>query len=396
MQAVLFKCPGQEWHWLGGMTLLERNLWLLEAKGVDYALILHPPDDVLPPLTALPRRFRLELFGAHVEVAAADPLEILPALRLELRQPFLFLDANLLVDPRVLETLLWQPPPCFFVVGNGADHAPAWRVGWLKAENWPLGNQVLRRASRISLPAVPLYHVELQTEVPPYCERIGDEKDLLRGWQLLIERATKRPADLIEKYVTPPLENRLVRELCDTPITPNHLTLLSVAVALAGASLFYQGWFFLAVLLAWIAIVLDGVNGKLARVKLLTSSVGKFEPILRLFYENAWYLTLAASLARTQGAIAWDIGLAIIGCDIGDKVTTTLFAQLKGKTLDEVSPFDQRFRLFSGGRSLYLLVLLIGFLLGFPLLAFQAVLGWAGVTVLVHLGRVGYHLLLRR
>ena len=391
MQAVLFKCPGQEWHWLGGMILLERNLWLLEATGVDSALILHPPGDTLPPLTALPRKLRLELYGAAVEVAATDPLAILPALRFELRQPFLFFEANLLVDPRALETLLWQTPPCFLVMGNGADRAPAWRVGWFKAEHWPLGNKVLQRANRVSLTAVPPYHAELHAETPPYCEKISSEKDLDHGWQILIDHAAKRPTDVIEQYVTPPLENWLVRRLCDTRVSPHLVTLLSLAGALAGASLFYRGWFFLAVFCAWVAIVLDGVAGKLARIELITLPVSRFEHLVDFFSENAWYLTLAGNLAHLHGPAAWSVGLAITGCNLIDKVIDAFFARLKGKRLDEMSLFDQRFRLVAGCRSIYLLILCVGFLLGFPFLALQAVLGWAGATLLSHLGRAGYH-----
>ncbi len=393
IQAILFKCPGQEWHWLGGMTLLERNLWLLEATGVDSALILHPPGDTLPPLTALPRKLRLELYGAAVEVATSDPLAILPALRFELRQPFLFLEANLLIDPRALETLLWQTPPCFLITGNGADPVPAWRVGWFKAEHWPLGNKVLQRANRVSLTTVPPYHAELRAAVPAYCEKISNEKDLDRGWQLLIDRVAKRPADVIEQHVTPPLENWLVRKLCETRVTPHLVTLLSVAGALAAASLLYQGWFFLAAFFAWTAIVLDGAAGKLARIKLIPLPVGRLEPLVDFFSENAWYLTLAGNLAHTYGPAAWSVGLAAAGCNLSDKVIDALFVRLKGKTLDEMSLFDQRFRLIGGCRSIYLLILCLGFLLGFPCCALQAVLCWTGVTLLIHLGRAGAHLL---
>jgi hypothetical protein len=392
MQAVLFKCPGQEWHWLGGMTLLERNLWLLEATGVDSALILHPPGDTLPPLTSLRRKFRLELYGAAVEVAATDPLAVLPALRLELRQPFLFLEVNLLLDPRALETLLWQTPPCFLVMGNGAEPTLAWRVGWLKAENWPLGNKLLQRAGRVSLTSVPQYHPGLREEVPPYCEKISNEKDLARGWQLLIDRTAKRPADVIEKLVTPPVENWLVRKLCATRIPPHLVTSLSFAMVLAGALLFYQGGFSLAVFLAWVSIVLEGVAGKLARIKLLASPVSSLEHLVGFFSVNAWCLTLAGNLAPAHGPVAWDVGLAIMACDMCDKVIDTLFTQLKGKTLDDMSPFDQRFRLISNDRNVSLLILSIGFLLGFPFFALQTVLGWAAVTALIHLGRASYHL----
>ena len=53
--------------------------------------------------------------------------------------------------------------------------------------------------------------------------------------------------------------------------------------------------------------------------------------------------------------------------------------------------FDERFRLIGGRRSIYLVMLLIGFLIGMPWQAFQAVLWWAVVTVFIHLGRIVYH-----
>src|SRR5215510_2160246 len=91
MQAVLFKIPGQEWQWLGGMTLLERNLRLLSAAGVKSALILYPPGDRIPAL-AVPRELKLEVFGSALEIGTTDPLTILPALRDEVQQPFFLFD----------------------------------------------------------------------------------------------------------------------------------------------------------------------------------------------------------------------------------------------------------------------------------------------------------------
>jgi phosphatidylglycerophosphate synthase len=219
------------------------------------------------------------------------------------------------------------------------------------------------------------------------------ESDLVRGWRLLIDRVSKRSADFVERYIDPPIENWLVRTFCETAVTPNQVTLLSIAFALAGASLFYQGWFFLAVFFAWVAIVLDGVDGKLARVKLMTSLIGKLEQIAGFFSENAWYVALAARLARTHDPTAWKLGLLVTGCNVLDNVLNALFTAVKGRTLDEMAPFDQWFRLIGGCRGIYLLMLLLGFVLGTPVLALQAVLGWAVATLLTHAGRAAYHLL---
>jgi phosphatidylglycerophosphate synthase len=392
MQAVLFKFPGQEWWRLGGMTLLERNLRLLEAVGVKTALVLHPPGDIVPPFI-VPRVLQIDIHVESVEFSSADPLAMLPSLHIADPWPLFFLDANLLIDQRVLETLSRQPPPCFVAMGNGKDPSPFWRVGWLRPEDLPFGPGVLQFAGRVSLTAVPAYSAELRGEATPYCERIRNEADLTKGWQLLIDRVSQRPGDLVEKYIDPPIENWLVRQWCHTPITPHHVTLLSVAVALAGASFLYQGQLFLGVIFAWIATVLDGVGGKLARLNLMTAKRSELGYMYKFFYENAWYLAVAARLAQTHDLAAWGIGLTITACNMCDTLLGAVFSQLKGKTLDEMSRFDQYSRLIGGRRSIYLLILLLGVLFNAPFLALQAAMAWAGVTVLVHAGRAAYHLL---
>jgi phosphatidylglycerophosphate synthase len=393
MQAVLYKIPGQEWRWLGGMTLLERNLRLLGGVGVKKALVLHPPTDQLPLFTTL-RALSLEVVHSPLEIATADPLTILPTLREEVDEPFFLLDVNLLVDPRVLETIAKQIPPCFMVLGNGA-YPPPWRIGWLSPRHLSQGNEVLRKAQRLSLLAVPLYNPDLREETTPYCEKMLTESDLRRGWRLLIEPGAKHPADLVGKYLTSPIENWFVHTFCETAVTPNQVTLLSLAFALAGASLFYQGWFFLALLFSWVAMIFDGVDDKLARVKLLTSPGGTRERLISFCCENIWYLALAARLARTHDPVAWKVGLLIIVCNALDSVLGAFFRARKGRTLEEMTRFDRGFRLIGGRRGVSLLILLVGFVVGAPVLALQAVLGWAAVTVFIHAGRAAYHLLRR-
>ena len=390
MQAVLFKTPGQTWWRLGGMSLLERNLRLLESAGCETVLILHPADNPLP-LLAVPRPLGITVEAAEVKVSATNPLAVLHSLEFPEHDPLFFFDANLLLDPRVLEALKQRTPPCFLVSANGSPNHLVWRVGWLTQAAIDAGEAVVHRADQLLLTGIERYNTELHGEVAPYCVKIAAEHDLPRGWQLLIDRASTRSVDMVEKYVDPPIENWLVHKLCDTAVTPNLVTLLAIAVALTAASLFYQGWFFPAVLLAWITIVLEGVDKKLARVKLMTAPTGEFAPLASLFSESTWYLALAAYLARTQNPIAWDVGIAVTICNLCDNVLTAAFTQFRGKALDEMGWFDQRFRLIGGRRSIYLLMLLIGFLLGMPLPAFQAVLWWATVTVFIHLGRIVYH-----
>jgi phosphatidylglycerophosphate synthase len=390
MQAVLFKTSGQEWWWLGGMSLLERNLRLLASAGCETVLVLHPADNPLP-LLVVPRPLGITVEAAEVTVSTANPLTILHSLEFPDHDPLFFFDANLLLDSRVLDALKQRTPPCFLVSANGSPHHLVWRVGWLTQETIAAGNAAVQHADRLLLTSVEPYDTELYSEGPPYCVKITGKDDLPRGWKLLIDRASRRPADVVEKYVDPPIENWLVHKLCDTAVTPNLVTLLAIAVALTAGSLFYQGWFLPAVLFAWTATVLDGVDGKLARVKLMTTSTGKLGRIAGFCYESAWYLAWAAYLTRTYDPVAWEVGTAFAICNGCDQVLITAFAQFRGKPLGEMSRFDQRFNLIGGQRRIYLAMLLVGFLVGMPLQALQAVLWWAVVTVFIHLGQVLYH-----
>jgi hypothetical protein len=390
MQAVLFKSLGQEWWWLGGMSLLERNLRLLASAGCETVLILHPADNPLP-LLVVPRPLGVTVEAAEVTVSTANPLAILHSLEFPDHDPLFFFDANLLLDPLVLDTLKQRTPPCFLVSANGSPNHLVWRVGWLTQEAIAAGQAAVQHADQLLLTSVERYDTELNSEVAPYCVKITGKDDLPRGWKLLIDRASKRPVDVMEKYVDPPIENWVVHKLCDTAVTPTVVTLLAMAVALTAASLFYEGWFFLAVVGAWVTTVLEGVGGKLARVKLMTSSTGNFGQIASFFHESAWYLSWAAYLARTYAPVAWEVGTAFAVCNGCDLALIAAFTQFRKKPLSAMSRFDHWFNVIGGQRRIYLAMLLVGFLVGMPLQTFQAVLWWAVVTVFIHLGRVLYH-----
>ena len=390
MQAVLFKPPGQEWWWLGGMSLLERNLRLLASAGCETVLILHPADTPLP-LLAVPRPLGITVEAAQVTVSTANPLLILHSLEFPDHDPLFFFDANLLLDRRVLDALKQRTPPCFLVSANGSPNHLVWRVGWLTQETIAAGNAVVQHADQLLLTSVERSDTELSSAGAPYCVKITGKDDLPRGWKLLIDRASKRPADVVEKYVDPPIENWIVHKLCETAVTPNVVTLFAIAVALSAVSLFYEGWFVLAVLLAWGAIVLDGVDGKLARVKLMTSSTGKLGQGAGFFYESAWYMAWAAYLARTDDPVAWEVGTALAVCNGCDQALRAAFTQFRGKPLSAMSRFDQWFNVIGGQRRIYLAMLLVGFLMAMPLPALQTGLWWAVVTVFIHLGRIIYH-----
>ncbi len=392
MQTVIFKRPGEGWTRIGGMSLFERNLRYLDAAGVKAAWIVHSPEEIPPPIE-IPRPLGIEPAFHAVDLPDSKILDHLHDIDLKIGDPVLVFDANLLIEPHVMKILTKEPAPCLLTDEKGQSSGTDWLAAWLKLKDFDHESGEIHDVNRISLGMNRKYYEEeLRGEVVPYCRKLSDKQNMRDGWRLLHDRSAKRPADFVEKYVDPPIEDRIVQVLCDTPVTPNQVTLFSLVIGFVGAYFFYQGSFYWGLLAAWIAIILDGVDGKLARIKLMTSPLGEIEHVLDFFFENSWYLALAAFFAQTEGSVAWVVGLSITTCDTLDKILGAIFGKIKGITLDEMSDFDRFFRLIGGRRSIYLPIFL-GFLLaGEPYLGFQGILVWALFTVAVHFVRAIYHL----
>lgn len=146
----------------------------------------------------------------------------------------------------------------------------------------------------------------------------------------LVERwvATRqgfKPRDVeeaIDYYWHRPLAGLLVQVIEDWPITPNQVTLASGVVSLASGAAIglggYRGtwWAYVGAALLLLSIVLDCADGQLARIKGISSTVGRIldgtmdsAAPLAVFHGMAFFL-----LASGESAwLIWPIGLAAGG-----------------------------------------------------------------------------------
>jgi phosphatidylglycerophosphate synthase len=107
--------------------------------------------------------------------------------------------------------------------------------------------------------------------------------------------------ELINTYFLRPAAGVLVRLLYRTPITPNHLTLASIAAGLMAALLYAQAaaeTTIIAGLLVTVKDILDGADGQLARSRQQYSRAGRFLDSIGDFVVNvavfaafSWALT---------------------------------------------------------------------------------------------------------
>ena len=120
--------------------------------------------------------------------------------------------------------------------------------------------------------------------------------------KLLIQAAQKGCLDF-PAIVHGPIENFLISYLCRTSITPNQLTLSTNIVAWAATFCFAAGHLIWGTILALAVGILDGLDGKQARIKIETSKIGKLEHTFDAIFEHSWWIAIAYYL-QTSGRLS--------------------------------------------------------------------------------------------
>ena len=171
-------------------------------------------------------------------------------------------------------------------------------------------------------------------------------------------------------------------------MTPNHVTLLTTAVAWAATLCFFTGQLGIGLVLALAVGVLDGVDGKLARLRLQHSRLGRHEHKLDGAYEISWWVALAYHL-WSSGALpsAWTAGFLLAALEAVDGIAKVTVLRRFGRTIDEMGRFDRFVRLWGGRRNVYVWLMAAGAAIGNAPAAFALLPWWEGVTAVVHAAR---------
>lgn len=176
----------------------------------------------------------------------------------------------------------------------------------------------------------------------------------------------------ISQYMNRPLSRRLSVALSKTPLTPNHVTLLSFFIGLLGAVglATTDPWFWIAGgILIQVASIVDGCDGEIARIKLLQSPQGAWlDTVLDRYSDLA--IGLAVTFAASQlhdAPWVWPAGFAATASFLMASYVTKEF-QIR---FQRPYPNDLVNKLKR--RDLRILVIAVGAALGHPLVALLAI-----------------------
>ncbi len=161
---------------------------------------------------------------------------------------------------------------------------------------------------------------------------------------------------------------------------PNHVTYLSVVLAVLAGMAFWYGFFGMGLLMGWFMTFLDTVDGKLARVTVTSSRFGDvMDHGLDIVHPPLWYIAWGVGLASTATpifALGFLMTLMFIGyvggrlCEGAFNYWLATFDLFIWRKLDSFN------RLITARRNPNLLILTYGWLTDQPAFALILVVVW--------------------
>ena len=300
---------------LCGISVLERLLRTLQRCGFKRAIVLSSASEPIAreldkpswprPGLELTVRVRppgpvtmehiVDLWPNHVELLLTIPADSVFDQRL-LRMFIAHGESAALVDsavPARLDPLVASAR----ATKRGKLCGPALlRRDWARSRTGPW-EEALRAGLEdetlvaVDVAAEPLYHAPLNRKLRAYWFPAPSPERAKLAKRVLLDSAQKGTLDF-PAIIHSRIETFLISQLCETSVTPNQLTILTNFVAWSATFLLATGRLGWGLALAVIVGVLDGLDGKQARVKIETTKRGKLEHWFDAFFEISWWIAL--------------------------------------------------------------------------------------------------------
>ncbi len=379
---------------VGGTTILERQVREAVAAGAAQVIVVGEgiPRDLAARLAAEDRCWR-----------AADATALSRRLRDSEADEVLLFAPGMLIDERIVRAMVQGNSTRLAVFNDeapaGAERLdsqshwagllrmPARSAAAVAAElgDWDLAGTLVRSAiesgaERLVVNDLPAYAPARRRAVPMLWAIPRDESQRRAVTDELVAAAQKGVLDWPARYIHPPIENALVRLLLGTPISPNMVTLFSAVIGVVAIVCFARGWLWWGLALALLLGPIDGVDGKLARVRHQYSRWGDLEHVLDKILEYGCFVAMGWWFSYQHGMAAWLATFGIIVFALAEALNGEFYRRFTGMQIDDRGRFERRFRLIAGRRNTFFWSLVPFAALGWWWQGFLFLLGYALVT----------------
>lgn len=233
----------------------------------------------------------------------------------------------------------------------------------------------------------PTYVSDLRKHLRPVCFPAPALQQRPLAERLLEDTAQNGVLD-IPALVHAPIETWLVSHLWKTSIRPNQITFATMLIGFSVTLLYASGHLWPGTLLALLVGILDGLDGKLARIKVETTELGKWEHALDYVLELSWWTALAHHFyVSGQSPSAYLMLLVLFGADLVDRLARRSVKRRLGRSLDDVVLFDRLVRGVGGRRNIYIWIFALGLAFGAEASAFIVLCWWGAATAAIHFFR---------
>ena len=221
-----------------------------------------------------------------------------------------------------------------------------------------------------------------------------------------IEEASYRGAykgvtDLLTKYLWPRWALALTRFAAARGITPNQVTALGTVSCVVATLAFWHGWFWTGLATGLFFMVLDTVDGKLARCTVTSSAVGHaWDHGIDLVHPPFWWWAWATGCTAYGRPLAddmfWTLMAAMLFGYVAQRLIEGAFIALFSMHIHVWQRFDSAFRLVTARRNPNMVILFAGLVVGRPDWGIVGIAIWTVLSLLVHLVRLGQAFAARR
>jgi phosphatidylglycerophosphate synthase len=397
---------------LCGISVLERLLRTLQRCGFKRALVLSSTPEPIARELARPSwaRNRLEVKLQARPTGAVAMERIAAFWPTDADDPVPVFFANTVLDQRLLRMFVSRREPAVLVdsavparlrslVSSACGTkrgqlcgAALLRRDWVRSRKGPWEDALRIGVEDQTLVAVdvadePLYYAPLSRKLRAYWFPAPSPDHARLAKRILLDSAQKGTLD-VPAIIHSPIETFIISQICKTSITPNQLTILTNVVAWGATILLASGRLGWGLALALVVGVLDGLDGKQARVKVETTKGGKLEHWFDAFFEISWWVALAYYFHNSRqlpGAFGY-LALLLVAQGF-DAILKVGVQSVTGRSIKELGPLERLVHLIGGRRNVFVWLLTIGFLLGASAKAFIVVVWLAVATAALHFPR---------
>lgn len=206
--------------------------------------------------------------------------------------------------------------------------------------------------------------------------------------------AYKGVTDLLTKYLWPEWALVLTRLAARIGLSPNMVTTIGLAFCITAGMAFYQGLYWLGLITGLVSMVLDTVDGKLARCTITSSAWGNvYDHGIDLIHPPIWWWAWGAGLAAyglpLPAAVMWLSLAAIVGGYVVQRIIEGAFITGFKMHIHVWQKVDSQFRLITARRNPNWAILLASLCLGRPDWGLLALAWWTALCCGFHLVRLG-------